>query len=638
MEKKGLFLLPLALLVIGGLTGCEMNPFGNNQCSIEFVEFEKAGTLISLQTSDLKTSNIEVESVETEGIYTSLQGIRFSSRKDGGKLVFNFKKEVLITNVTLTVVQYSPSDTSTVKVSANGNETEIESQIVTGEMSFDFSEDSIASKSLSFVASEKNRFYLSKISFALGKVVPIYPTALSLDEDFEIAIDKTRNLKVTYTPKNTNQRDVTYSSSDVNVATVSDSGVVKGVSNGVAIITASTISEGGKTISTQTRVTVTDTPKDLYTILVYMCGSDLESSSGLATADLTEILSVECPEEVNIVIETGGASKWNSKYGISKSEHGRYHVDGKSLTKVGTTANNRMGYESTLESFLTWGLNEYPACKTGLILWNHGGGMSGVCFEDTSNAAYADGLTAAEVGRAVAKSMTTCGINEKLEWIGYDACIMNVADIATVNSQYFNYMVASQESEAGEGWVYDEWLSTLYSNPLADSKTILSKICTSFVEENGGTRSNNDQCLSVLDLSVTDELVEKFEAYSQALNVKSSNEFLKIKTSYTASSTLKFGEGYYGLADFKLFLKGMDSRFSDVSSEEVKEVISRFVIVNKYGGAYSSSKVPCGVNLFVAVSSGYYDLQVSKSDYTANDTMFSTWRNININYSTGWVY
>ena len=171
-----------------------------------------------------------------------------------------------------------------------------------------------------------------------------------------------------------------------------------------------------------------------------------------------------------------------------------------------------------------------------------------------------------------------------------------------------------------------------------ESKTILSKICTSFVEENGGSSSSNDQCLSVLDLSVVDELVEKFEAYSQALNVKSSNDYLRIKTSYTARGTLKFGEGYYGLADFNLFLKAMDSRFTDVSSADVKEVISRFVIVNKYGGHYSSSKSPCGVNLFVAVSSSYYDLQVSKSEYTANDTMFSTWRNININYSTGWVY
>ena len=54
-----------------------------------------------------------------------------------------------------------------------------------------------------------------------------------------------------------------------------------------------------------------------YTILMYICGSDLESQNGFATADIKEILSVKCPETVNIAIQTGGASAWDSSsYGI----------------------------------------------------------------------------------------------------------------------------------------------------------------------------------------------------------------------------------------------------------------------------------------------------------------------------------
>ena len=46
-----------------------------------------------------------------------------------------------------------------------------------------------------------------------------------------------------------------------------------------------------------------------WTVAIYMCGSDLESKWGAATADLTELMAHPLPSGVNVVIQTGGANE-----------------------------------------------------------------------------------------------------------------------------------------------------------------------------------------------------------------------------------------------------------------------------------------------------------------------------------------
>lgn len=52
--------------------------------------------------------------------------------------------------------------------------------------------------------------------------------------------------------------------------------------------------------------------EDTWVVYWYLCGSDLESNYGAATADLNEMMQVKLPENVKVVIQTGGASKWQN--------------------------------------------------------------------------------------------------------------------------------------------------------------------------------------------------------------------------------------------------------------------------------------------------------------------------------------
>lgn len=119
-----------------------------------------------------------------------------------------------------------------------------------------------------------------------------------------------------------------------------------------------------------------------WAVYWYLCGSDLESNGGFATMDLSEMMEVELPENVNVVIETGGASVWqNDEVDPSKLQRWLYNSEGLQLLEESETAN--MGDAQTLYEFLDFASTNYPADRVAVTFWNHGGGsVSGAAFDE----------------------------------------------------------------------------------------------------------------------------------------------------------------------------------------------------------------------------------------------------------------
>lgn len=442
-------------------------------------------------------------------------------------------------------------------------------------------------------------------------------------------------------------KTVIWASSNTSVATVSNGTVTvaSGATSGnKATITATSNQDSSKKASCEITVVTSES----YTVMMYICGADLESSSsqgGQASADLNEILSVNGqPSDVNIVIQTGGAKSWKSSPGVASGVN-RYAIRNKSLgtaTKVGGTSVN-MGEQSTLQSFLTWGMQNYKADHMALIMWNHGGGAAGCCYDENNDD---DNILPHELDGAITAAKSAAGVTGKLDWIGYDCCAMSYADLASINAQHFKYMVSSQELENGIGWSYDNWLPTLYQNTSVETTTLLKKISDTMVQANkeyfinhGYSDSDNDQCLSVLNLQNMDALTTAFESFASGLTT---SDWSKLKSAYTNS--LRMGTEDHstydmGLADMKLFLEKAQSSYSyNVSA--VLTALNNVNTYSAYGGYYSSSKHPFGVNVFIPADDDAY---VAEDEYGANDTKFTSWRNFCIENGTfksggGWWY
>ncbi|MBO4856834.1 MAG: Ig-like domain-containing protein [Bacilli bacterium] len=437
----------------------------------------------------------------------------------------------------------------------------------------------------------------------------------------ELAIGQTTQLHQVLTPSDTTNKNVTWSSSNNNVATVDSEGVVTAISAGTATITVRTV-DGGFTNTVL--ITVLNQQLDAYTILLYLCGADLESENGQATTDIAEILSVSCPSNVNFVIQTGGAAAWKN-YNISATNIGRYHVNNKSLVQDASLDQASMGDYETFRDFLEWGMVTYPAQKYGVIMWNHGGAMQGVCYDENFND---DSLYNSEVYWGVNDARILAGVSEKLEFIAYDVCLMAVQDVAEFNSHNFNYMIASQESESGTGYDYDGWLPTLYNNPAnVNTVTLLTKIADTFMAEQG-TRNNQTQ--AVYDLSKMSAYLTAFESLASKLTtvITSSSVWTRFKN--VCNSAQRYGaQTYQGTTyylfdvfDVSTFITKMQSNttFKNQCSSQLttlKTALTNLVVYEKHGSQTSGG----GLCFFCPIS-GY----AAHVEYDEYETNFTTWR------------
>lgn len=366
-----------------------------------------------------------------------------------------------------------------------------------------------------------------------------------------------------------------------------------------------------------------------WTIMVYMCGSTLEYDGGvvgLATMDIREMLSVKNqPDNVNIVIQTGGAQAWASNYGIRGDKSEIYHIRNNKLVKDASNSNKNMGSSSTLQSFVEYGLKKYPAKHNGFIFWNHGGAMMGCCNDENYSG---DSLLNSEVSRAFKNAFKTMNRTEKLDWVGYDACLMSVQDIAEFNSHYFKYMVASEQTEAGYGWAYDDWLPTLYNKK--PTTEILSKIADSFINSINVSygRTKNDQTLAVLDLSKMASYKKSFESLASAMNKLSISKSSFVSLMNTVKTFGDKYSSYYGIFDaYNFFNRIIDESVFSSCKSKIKECKSAYekLIYHFAKGQVaddSSTKTANGMCLFFPISANCY----SSEFYTASQTNFTNWR------------
>ncbi len=240
--------------------------------------------------------------------------------------------------------------------------------------------------------------------------------------------------------------------------------------------------------------TIQGNNKDVVTIMVYMCGTDLESESGMGTSDLMEMCGAAIGKNVNLIVYTGGCKKWNNNV-VSSSSNQIYKVENGGLVCLNKNAGTAaMTKPATLSDFIKFCAKNYPADRNELIFWDHGGGsISGYGYDEKNKNSG---------------SMSLSGINQalkdggvKFDFIGFDACLMATAENALMLSNYADYLVASEETEPGIGWYYTNWLTKLSANTSMSTLEIGKLIADDFVDTCARQCRGQKCTLSVVDLA-----------------------------------------------------------------------------------------------------------------------------------------
>ena len=268
-------------------------------------------------------------------------------------------------------------------------------------------------------------------------------------------------------------------------------------SNAPAAVTASTSSlDADYTVSNQSRgryTTIKGGGKDTVTVMVYLCGSDLESEHSMATADLNEMLHADLNDDkVSIIVETGGAKKWNNSV-ISNKTNQRYRVTSRGLQVLDKNVGKKsMVDPNTLVDFIQFCAKNYPANRYMLILWDHGGGaISGYGYDQTASGT----MTLDKLNSALKKG----GV--KFDFIGFDACLMATLETAVVTEPYADYLIASEEAEPGTGWYYTNWLSALSKNTSIKTVELSKTLIDDFTDVSKKNYPGCNTTLSIVDLA-----------------------------------------------------------------------------------------------------------------------------------------
>jgi len=130
-----------------------------------------------------------------------------------------------------------------------------------------------------------------------------------------------------------------------------------------------------------------------------------------------------------------------------------------------------MGDPNTLKDFVNWTINNYPAKYYFLVLWDHGTGVAGVCYDFSDSN---DFLSLPEISQALD------GLPVIIDVVFSDACDLNMAEIAYQIKDYANLLVGPE----GLGYSpapYDDYLTRLTSNPSILPSAFATGVVTDYI-------------------------------------------------------------------------------------------------------------------------------------------------------------
>ncbi|MBQ3273223.1 MAG: hypothetical protein IJH44_08330 [Solobacterium sp.] len=347
--------------------------------------------------------------------------------------------------------------------------------------------------------------------------------------------------------------------------------------------------------------------QDTVTIMIYMCGSDLETNYGMATSDLNEMLYADQADNVNIIVETGGARKWNNSV-ISNQVNERYKImSGRQIARLATLDDRVMSDPGNLTDFIRFSSQNFPADRYMLILWDHGGGsVTGYCHDQKHTGVT---MTVPKIAKALADS----GI--KFDVVGFDACLMANAETAVAVAPYADYLIASEETEPGTGWYYTNWLSRLAANTSIPTVELGKQIIDDFIIQSARTSSRDKTSLSIVDLAEFDATVPtalKNFAVSINTNIEQENYQPIADARYV---TKEFAQSTrIDQIDIVHFCQNINSPESRALAEAVQSCV-KYNRTNNMNNAYGMSiYFPYSSLKSVSVMSGIYE-NIGLSEY-----------------------
>ena len=325
--------------------------------------------------------------------------------------------------------------------------------------------------------------------------------------------------------------------------------------------------------------------KDEVTLMIYLCGTDLESRSKMATSDLQEMIAADIADNVNVLVYTGGCRQWQNN-AFSSEKNQIWQVTSKGVTCLEKNMGNvPMTDEDTLSEFIRWCAKKYPANRNMLVMWDHGSGsVKGFGYDEKF--ASSGSMDLAEIDKA----LTDGGV--KFDFVGFDACLMATAETALMLTEHADYMIASEETEPGIGWYYTNWLTALSENTSIPTVELGKQIIDDFVNTCASRCAGQSTTLSIVDLAEYQETIpEVLNAFAaDACDLIENDEYATV--SHARNGAREFGSSSkLDQVDLVHLAKNMKTTEGDALAEALLNTV-------KYNRTSSNMTNAYGISIY----------------------------------------
>ncbi|MCE7741720.1 MAG: hypothetical protein GOP50_04620, partial [Candidatus Heimdallarchaeota archaeon] len=375
------------------------------------------------------------------------------------------------------------------------------------------------------------------------------------------------------------------------------SGKLKGTLILLIIFTATPLFFVNSKTVNEENITINAGPKD-WTVLIYMCGDN--NLEFFALEDLNEMEAAGgTTADVNIVamIDRCEFDYETPEYPNDWSEARYYTIEGDGNINSFTSPMNvslgevNMGEAQTLDDFIDWGLTNYPSDKTALILWDHGGGLDGVCWDEDNGH---DNLLVDEISTALD--------GYYFDFLGFDACVMGQFEVMYELKDYCEIYTASMLNEPLDGWDYYNTLSALIADPSMDASDLAIHTCEDYVDYYFGW--GLDVTLSAYNTSAFDDIDDLVDDLALTMTATLATHGEEVFEARVNSNSELFPDAMCDLPDFLSNLQTIPDPALSAAASALDTRLDEILVVTE-----SSFTVdPYGMWIFLpAVPYEYYN-------------------------------
>lgn len=355
-----------------------------------------------------------------------------------------------------------------------------------------------------------------------------------------------------------------------------------------------------------------------WTIMVYLnAKNDLER---FGIKDMNEMEKVGSDENINIVVQMGRIKGYDSsngdwtgvrRYYVTKDTD-PYIINSQLIEDLGEVD---MGSYKTLIEFGKWAKRNYPAKRYFLIIWNHGTGWEkGFNERITTKGISYDEVTKNHINTPqLGMALKEIG---KVDIVGFDACLMGMAEVLYEIKDYATYIIASEETEPGDGYNYDGFLAKLASKPTMGPLELAKAVVDAYIAYYQSTGHGTTQ--AVIRAEKMYGLLKAVNEFAYALSQVGDKNLIRSALAKTQSYAMRDNKDLAHFASL-IYSSTTDPTLKEKAKGLYDYIKTKLVAYNRYtnggygwwwgGSDYSNSN---GIAIYFpsySIAQGYTELQ-----------------------------